>query len=78
MLQRGRTVSKKTVAYAQGRVHGIIESGWTCGDCGNVYDAGVDFCPNRLLDDAKVGLCKEQVLHSVHTAARSAAVAGIS
>jgi hypothetical protein len=64
-------VSKKAIAYAQGRVQGVIESGWTCGDCGNVYDAAVESCPNRLLDDARVNLRKEEALHRIHTAARA-------
>jgi hypothetical protein len=64
-------VSKKTIAYAKGRLQGIIESGWTCGDCGNTYDASVAHCPNRLLDDAQVTLRQERALHHIHTSARA-------
>ena len=52
-------MSQNSVAYARGRLQGIIESGWTCGDCENVYDASVDRCPNQLLDAAQVDLRKE-------------------
>ena len=44
----------KKSAYRQGLLDGIVRSGWTCGDCGNTYDATVDSCPNRLLDLAIV------------------------
>ena len=38
--------------YAQGYLDGVKASCWTCGDCGNMYDAQVDHCPNRILDEA--------------------------
>lgn len=41
-----------TNTYEQGRLDGIRASGWTCGDCGNEYDATVEGCPNTLLDNA--------------------------
>jgi hypothetical protein len=52
-------MSHDAVAYARGRLQGVADSGWTCGDCENVYDAGVDRCPNQLLDAAQVDLRKE-------------------
>lgn len=52
---------KKEEAFARGRVQGILESGWTCADCGNLYDATVDSCPNRLLDEAQVARLSQQV-----------------
>lgn len=55
-------MSKKRLAFAEGRVEGIRESGWHCGDCGNFYDATVDGCPNRLLDEALVNLYCQQKL----------------
>jgi len=56
-------VSKNNIAFAKGRAQGIRESGWTCGDCGNLYDASVDCCPNRLLDEAGVALTSEVASH---------------
>lgn len=53
-------MSKKDVAFAKGRVQGIRESGWTCGDCGNLYDASADYCPNRLLDEAVAVSLREE------------------
>jgi hypothetical protein len=52
-------MSQDSVAYARGRLQGVIDSGWACGDCENVYDATVDRCPNQLLDAAQVDLRKE-------------------
>ena len=66
-------MSKKDIAYAHGLLAGIRESGWTCGDCGNFYDAAVESCPNRLLDEARVALLREKTRHRVHKAAPSAA-----
>lgn len=54
-------MNKKTLAYAKGQVQGIRESGWVCGDCGNVYDAGVEHCPNQLLDEATIKLRQLQL-----------------
>jgi hypothetical protein len=62
-------VSKKDIAHAKGYVSGIRESGWQCGDCGNFYDATVDHCPNRLLDEALVGLRRTKSSHRVHMGA---------
>jgi hypothetical protein len=57
-------MSQDAVAYVRGRLQGVTESGWTCGDCENVYDATVDRCPNQLLDAAQVDLRNElQALH---------------
>lgn len=64
-------MSKKDIAYAKGRVDGIRESGWQCGDCGNFYDASVDHCPNRLLDEAVVTVHREQARHDARKADRS-------
>jgi hypothetical protein len=32
---------------------------WTCGDCGNVYDIGVNYCPNGLRDRHAVILARQ-------------------
>lgn len=29
---------------------------WKCGECGNTYDLGVEFCPNNILDKALLEL----------------------
>lgn len=42
------------LAYAEGYLQGLLDSSWTCGDCGNVYSRDIDFCPNVELDEAKV------------------------
>jgi hypothetical protein len=59
-------MSAKEISFAHGRIQGITESGWACGDCGNFYDAGVDHCPNRILDEARAALRKEQALARIH------------
>lgn len=66
-------MNQDAVAYARGRLQGVTESGWTCGDCENVYDASVDRCPNQLLDAAQVDLRKE--LKSLHTKADTPSLA---
>jgi hypothetical protein len=48
--------TKKTTDYAQGYLDGFAAACWTCGDCGNVYESIVDFCPNQQLDQASVDL----------------------
>ncbi len=62
-------MSKKSISFAKGRLEGVLESGWTCGDCGNIYDATVTHCPNLLLDTAHVKLRSAQALHRTRTAA---------
>jgi hypothetical protein len=62
-------VNETSIEFAEGRLHGVLESSWTCGDCDNVYDAAVDHCPNRLLDAAHVKLRQAKALHRIHTAA---------
>ena len=69
---RGRTVSKKQLAFAQGRVEGVRESGWQCGDCGNFYDATVDYCPNRLLDQALLDQSRAEQVRQGRKRARDA------
>lgn len=39
-------------AYNTGYLQGVVESGWRCGDCGNLYDSSVIDCPNVILDEA--------------------------
>jgi len=56
-------VSRKDIAFAQGRLEGIRKSGWACGHCGNVYDINVDRCLNQLLDEAIAAVEREEVRH---------------
>lgn len=60
-------MSQDAVAYARGRLQGVVDSGWTCGECENLYDSTVERCPNQLLDAAQVDLRKE--LKAQHTRA---------
>lgn len=53
-------MSNKKVAYAQGYLDGLKEGGWSCYDCGNVYESSVEECPNRLIDQAVVNLRSER------------------
>ena len=46
-------------SYREGYLAGILATSWTCGDCGNTYDASVDHCPNTLLDAAYLSMFKE-------------------
>jgi hypothetical protein len=60
-------MSQDSAADARGRLQGVADSSWECGDCKNVYDATVVRCPNQLLDAAQVDLRKE--LTAQHTKA---------
>ena len=66
-------MSQNAVMHAKGRIQGITESGWTCGDCENVYDASVDHCPNLLLDAANVNLQRELSLQRTYSQAPASA-----
>jgi len=44
----------KTADYALGYLEGVVESSWTCIDCGNIYESLVSECPNTILDEANV------------------------
>lgn len=46
----------RSLEYAQGYYSGLIEASWTCYDCGNTYEAGVEECPNKDLDQAAANL----------------------
>ena len=46
------TVSGRKVAYAQGYLDGLREGGWKCHDCENWYEANVEECPNKKIDEA--------------------------
>lgn len=46
-------MGKREAAYADGYLQGLIDAGWTCGDCGNTYEAKVEACPNEELDRAQ-------------------------
>lgn len=53
-------MSGRKVAYAQGFVDGLRKSGWDCPDCGNWYEASVEECPNREMDEATTTLRHEK------------------
>jgi rubrerythrin len=44
------------VSYAKGYLEGLLDSTWTCLDCGNIYQYLTEECPNRDLDQAKASL----------------------
>lgn len=46
--------SDTSISYARGVLDGVQKSTWVCGDCGNTYDAAVQYCPNVALDHAYV------------------------
>jgi hypothetical protein len=54
--RKAAAAAREAVAQARGYVQGVQDSGWECGDCGNQYDASVDTCPNRILDEAIAAL----------------------
>lgn len=45
-----------SLEYTQGFHDGLIEASWQCLDCGNTYQAGVEHCPNDLIDQAAAQL----------------------
>lgn len=65
------TVLEKSIyqfAYAQGYQDAMAESGWTCNDCGNRYEADyTDGCPNTHLDHANISLRKASRALGVQT-----------
>lgn len=42
--------------YTRGYLDALIETSWTCSDCGNRYEAGVEECPNRYTDRSAASL----------------------
>jgi hypothetical protein len=46
----------REVAYAQGFFDGVKAAAWECGDCGNVYQSTIDYCPNNAIDQAMADL----------------------
>lgn len=48
--------SQYDLAFAEGYRQGVLDSCWTCDDCGNLYVREVEFCPNTSLDEANARL----------------------
>jgi hypothetical protein len=46
----------RDVVYAQGFFDGLKAAAWECGDCGNVYQSTIDYCPNNAIDQAMADL----------------------
>ena len=38
--------------YKEGYLQALIDTSWTCYDCGNSYTLDIERCPNTLLDQA--------------------------
>ncbi len=49
--------------YACGYYDALAELTWECGDCGNIYESSVQYCPNNNLDKAIVSLKKQGISH---------------
>jgi hypothetical protein len=45
-----------TIEWYYGYVTGLRDAGWVCADCGNTYEATVDECPNRMLDQGEADI----------------------